>query len=65
MHIIAVDEWRYHFDLTRIKNMASDLPASFTEVIIPGAHSDIGGGYYSRWSLRDPNYASPSSMKPR
>ena len=56
MHIIAYDEWRYHFDLTRIKNMASDLPASFTEVIIPGAHSDIGGGYYSRWSLRDPNY---------
>ncbi|HHQ4488446.1 TPA: T6SS phospholipase effector Tle1-like catalytic domain-containing protein [Aeromonas hydrophila] len=59
VHIIAADEWRYHFDLTRIKNMASDLPASFTEVIIPGAHSDIGGGYYSRWSLRDPNYASP------
>ncbi|MBP8174133.1 MULTISPECIES: phospholipase effector Tle1 domain-containing protein [Aeromonas] len=59
VHIIAADEWRYHFDLTRIKNMASDLPATFTEVIIPGAHSDIGGGYYSRWSLRDPNYASP------
>ncbi|MFQ2197325.1 T6SS phospholipase effector Tle1-like catalytic domain-containing protein [Aeromonas hydrophila] len=59
VHIIAADEWRYHFDLTRIKNMASELPATFTEVIIPGAHSDIGGGYYSRWSLRDPNYASP------
>lgn len=59
VHIIAADEWRYHFDLTRIKNLASDLPATFTEVIIPGAHSDIGGGYYSRWSLRDPNYASP------
>ncbi|MFM5377506.1 phospholipase effector Tle1 domain-containing protein [Aeromonas dhakensis] len=59
VHIVAADEWRYHFDLTRIKNMASDLPATFTEVIIPGAHTDIGGGYYSRWSLRDPNYASP------
>ena len=59
VHIIAADEWRYHFDLTRIKNLASDLPAAFSEVIIPGAHSDIGGGYYSRWSLRDPNYASP------
>ncbi|WAF89674.1 DUF2235 domain-containing protein [Aeromonas hydrophila] len=59
VHIIAADEWRYHFDLTRIKDMASDLPATFTEVVIPGAHSDIGGGYYSRWSLRDPNYASP------
>ncbi|OSM98892.1 hypothetical protein [Lonsdalea populi] len=22
---------------------------------LPGAHSDIGGGYYSRWSLSDPN----------
>ncbi|MGL4250780.1 MAG: phospholipase effector Tle1 domain-containing protein, partial [Aeromonas sp.] len=52
VHIIAADEWRYHFDLTRIKDMASDLPATFTEVIIPGAHSDVGGGYYSRWSLR-------------
>ncbi|MBQ4673329.1 T6SS phospholipase effector Tle1-like catalytic domain-containing protein [Aeromonas dhakensis] len=59
VHIIAADEWRYHFDLTRIKDTASDLPATFTEVIIPGAHSDIGGGYYSRWSLPDPNYASP------
>ncbi|WP_339012850.1 DUF2235 domain-containing protein [Aeromonas popoffii] len=61
VHIVAADEWRYHFDLTRITEdvIGTDIADNFTEVIIPGAHSDIGGGYYSRWSLRDPNYASP------
>ncbi|MDF2415712.1 DUF2235 domain-containing protein [Aeromonas sp. 1HA1] len=61
VHIVAADEWRYHFDLTRITDDAAGtaIADNFTEVIIPGAHSDIGGGYYSRWSLRDPNYASP------
>lgn len=61
VHIVAADEWRYHFDLTRITDDAAGtaLAENFTEVIIPGAHSDIGGGYYSRWSLRDPNGASP------
>ncbi|PTT47002.1 hypothetical protein DBR09_08780 [Aeromonas sp. HMWF016] len=61
VHIVAADEWRYHFDLTRITDDAAGtaIAKNFTEVIIPGAHSDIGGGYYSRWSLRDPNGASP------
>ncbi|WP_323066068.1 DUF2235 domain-containing protein [Aeromonas jandaei] len=61
VHIVAADEWRYHFDLTRITDDAAGtaIAKNFTEVIIPGAHSDIGGGYYSRWSLRDPNAVSP------
>ncbi|VXA80179.1 MULTISPECIES: T6SS phospholipase effector Tle1-like catalytic domain-containing protein [Aeromonas] len=61
VHVVAADEWRYHFDLTRITDDAAGtaIAENFTEVIIPGAHSDIGGGYYSRWSLRDPNVASP------
>ncbi|HHQ4779210.1 TPA: T6SS phospholipase effector Tle1-like catalytic domain-containing protein [Aeromonas veronii] len=61
VHIVAADEWRFHFDLTRITDDATgtEIASNFTEVIIPGAHSDVGGGYYSRWSLRDPNYASP------
>ncbi|WP_323937167.1 T6SS phospholipase effector Tle1-like catalytic domain-containing protein [Aeromonas hydrophila] len=61
VHIVAADEWRFHFDLTRITDDAAgtEIASNFTEVIIPGAHSDVGGGYYSRWSLRDPNYASP------
>lgn len=61
VHIVAADEWRYHFDLTRITDDAAGtaIADNFTEVIIPGAHSDIGGGYYSRWSLRDPNAVSP------
>ncbi|MEN3788677.1 DUF2235 domain-containing protein [Aeromonas veronii] len=61
VHIVAADEWRFHFDLTRITDDAAGTAIAdcFTEVIIPGAHSDIGGGYYSRWSLRDPNAVSP------
>ncbi|MGL4959208.1 MAG: phospholipase effector Tle1 domain-containing protein, partial [Plesiomonas sp.] len=57
VHIVAADEWRYHFGLTRITDDAAgtQIADNFTEVIIPGAHSDIGGGYYSRWSLRNPN----------
>lgn len=61
VHIVAADEWRYHFSLTRITDDAAGhkIADNFTEVIAPGAHSDIGGGYYSRWSLRDPNHAAP------
>ena len=57
VHLIAADEWRYFFSLTRISDDVAgiNIASNFTEVILPGAHSDIGGGYYSRWSLRNPN----------
>ena len=42
-HIVALDEFRINFALT---NIASAVALGFGyEVKIPGAHSDIGGGY--------------------
>ncbi|RLM18964.1 hypothetical protein BIY29_17510 [Brenneria alni] len=57
VHLTALDEVRKHFPLSRITPTAigTSIPPHFTELALPGAHSDIGGGYYSRWSLRDPN----------
>lgn len=57
VHLVAADEWRYFFALTRITDdvAGTQIAPNFTEVIIPGSHSDVGGGYYSRWSLSNPN----------
>lgn len=57
VHLTALDEVRKHFPLTRITPTAAgtSIPPHFTELALPGAHSDIGGGYYSRWSLSNPN----------
>lgn len=57
VHLTAKDEWRYFFALTRITDDAAgkQIAPHFTELALPGCHSDIGGGYYSRWSLRNPN----------
>ena len=57
VHLIAADEWRFFFALTRITDdkLGTKIAPNFTEVIVPGAHSDVGGGYYSRWSLSNPN----------
>lgn len=57
VHLVAADEWRFFFALTRITDDISgtQIAPNFTEVIVPGAHSDVGGGYYSRWSLSNPN----------
>ncbi|ATY92779.1 hypothetical protein ECA4356 [Pectobacterium atrosepticum SCRI1043] len=57
LHLTALDEVRKHFPLTRITPTAigTSIPPHFTELALPGAHSDLGGGYYSRWSLSNPN----------
>ncbi|MEI7265668.1 DUF2235 domain-containing protein [Pectobacterium versatile] len=57
VHLTALDEVRKHFPLTRVTPTAigTSIPSHFTELALPGAHSDLGGGYYSRWSLRNPN----------
>ncbi|HEH9404316.1 TPA: DUF2235 domain-containing protein [Aeromonas bestiarum] len=57
VHLVAADELRYFFALTRITDdvAGNQIAPNFTEVIIPGSHSDVGGGYYSRWSLSNPN----------
>ncbi|MFG0832941.1 phospholipase effector Tle1 domain-containing protein [Aeromonas bivalvium] len=57
VHLTALDEVRKHFPLSRITEdkAGTSIPPQFTELALPGAHSDIGGGYYSRWSLGNPN----------
>ncbi|WP_113632359.1 DUF2235 domain-containing protein [Pectobacterium peruviense] len=57
VHLTALDEVRKHFPLTRVTPTAigTSIPPHFTEMALPGAHSDLGGGYYSRWSLPNPN----------
>jgi len=42
IHICAADEFRENFALV---NLGSDLQGKNTEIIIPGCHSDIGGGF--------------------
>lgn len=58
VQLVANDEWRVNFALTKISDQQTIAP-NFTEVIVPGSHSDVGGGYYSRWSLSQPHQASP------
>lgn len=57
VQLVANDEWRVNFALTKISDQQTIAP-NFTEVIVPGSHSDVGGGYYSRWSLAQPHQAS-------
>lgn len=41
-HICAADEFRENFALV---NIGDKLPPKSSEIIIPGCHSDVGGGY--------------------
>jgi len=45
VHLVAADEKRVNFALNSVKSTDGSLPANFREIILPGAHSDIGGGY--------------------
>ena len=42
----AVDECRENFALNSLCNPDGSLPRNFREIMVPGAHSDIGGGYH-------------------
>lgn len=44
-HICAMDEFRENFALTDI---GQTIPENSIELLIPGCHSDIGGGYRDR-----------------
>ena len=44
-HICAMDEYRENFALTDLGAHLKDLKGNCTEVLMPGCHSDIGGGY--------------------
>lgn len=45
IHFTALDERRANFSLNSIRSSAESLPGNFREIALPGAHSDIGGGY--------------------
>lgn len=45
VHLVAADEKRTNFALNSVKSTDGSLPANFREIVLPGAHSDVGGGY--------------------
>jgi hypothetical protein len=50
-------ECRYNFSLNHLNSV--DSVAHFHEFVLPGAHSDIGGGYHSRLSYNKSDYLLP------
>lgn len=50
-HLTAQNDYRYHFPLTRIKGAIKD--GIGFECSLPGAHSDIGGGYSEIYQEKD------------
>ncbi|MDE2076585.1 MAG: DUF2235 domain-containing protein [Burkholderiales bacterium] len=44
IHLMAMNELRNSFPLDTIWN-GNELPAGATEIVYPGAHSNVGGGY--------------------
>lgn len=45
LHLVASHEQRVCFPLESIRRQGGDYPANCVEVIYPGVHSDLGGGY--------------------
>lgn len=45
VQIAASDETRANFALNSLSDSGKSLPANFREIMLPGAHSDVGGGY--------------------
>ncbi|RMJ01796.1 hypothetical protein DOQ08_03075 [Marinobacter litoralis] len=45
VHLIASDEYRKNFALNSLRSRDGSLPGNFQEISLPGAHSDVGGGY--------------------
>lgn len=45
VHLTALDERRANFSLNSICTEGASLPENAREIVLPGAHSDIGGGY--------------------
>lgn len=48
----ARDERRHNFSLNSLRGESGNLPEHFSEWTLPGAHSDIGGGYPDRFHER-------------
>lgn len=47
-HICAADEFRENFALV---NLGKSMPKNAMEIIIPGCHSDVGGGYVTKTDM--------------
>lgn len=47
-HIVAENEYRRNFALNSLRSSSGALPSGAVEFVMPGAHSDIGGGYRGR-----------------
>ncbi|SFM49495.1 T6SS phospholipase effector Tle1-like catalytic domain-containing protein [Marinobacter pelagius] len=45
VHLVATDEKRANFSLNSVRADDGILPANYREIEMPGAHSDVGGGY--------------------
>lgn len=45
VHLVAAHEKRANFSLNSLRDANDELPDNFREITMPGAHSDIGGGY--------------------
>lgn len=52
VQFVARDECRHNFSLNSLRNESGNLPEHFSEWVLPGAHSDIGGGYPDRFHER-------------
>ncbi|WP_298451748.1 DUF2235 domain-containing protein [uncultured Marinobacter sp.] len=52
VQFVARDERRHNFSLNSLRNESGNLPEHFSEWMLPGAHSDIGGGYPDRFQER-------------
>jgi hypothetical protein len=65
LHLVAAHELRRSFPLNSI-SVNGVVPAGCKEVVVPGVHSDIGGGYCPREQGRgsDPNGADMLSRIP-
>ena len=45
VHLVAANEYRKFFPVTSIKVRDKKTPLNYIEIVLPGSHSDIGGGY--------------------
>ncbi|MGO1693880.1 MAG: hypothetical protein ACTHY7_12700 [Marinobacter sp.] len=52
VHLTARDEWRYNFSLNSLRGPDGSLPDHFDGWLLPGAHSDRGGGYPNNFHER-------------
>ncbi len=64
VQLVAEDEHRENFALNSLRAADGSLSDNFREIILPGAHSDIGGGYPDTQReevLISPPYPVPSN----